>query len=265
MAPFVVGGNSAGAASLKLNKGLAALADVAAFAGGFGVLDGLTLSVSSGLTLAIAAGHALIMGVVEYPGGTSVLPDNTAHVYLWLKVDGTIEARTATTPASSSGICIGTCKTLAGVISNIDYAGVTFLMGGMPTRWTADLSKPADSPSSGFVFLTKTLGGDFLWDGDRYVSIPWFGRVAVAMADANQTLSQAQYSHRTIESTGALTAGRNVILPAIDGAEWVCVNSTTGGFAVTFKTGGTGIAVAAGKTAILRCDGTNILRVTADV
>lgn len=95
---------------------------------------------------------------------------------------------------------------------------------------------------------------------------PSFGRLALAMSDANTTLTNVQYNNRHLTFTGTLTAGRNIVVPLTDGAEWVIYNNTTGGFAVTvIGATGTGIAVAATKTAIVRCDGTNILRVTADV
>lgn len=95
---------------------------------------------------------------------------------------------------------------------------------------------------------------------------PGFGRLALAMSDANTTLTNVQYNNRTLSFTGTLTAGRNIVVPLTDGAEWVIYNNTTGGFALTvIGASGTGIAVAATKTAIVRCDGTNILRVTADV
>lgn len=92
------------------------------------------------------------------------------------------------------------------------------------------------------------------------------GRAAVAMPDANYTGLAAEYQNRHVVLTGTLTAGRNYVVPLTDGAEWVVYNNTTGGFAVTvIGATGTGIAIGAGKTAIVRCDGTNVLRVTADV
>jgi hypothetical protein len=48
---------------------------------------------------------------------------------------------------------------------------------------------------------------------------------------------------------------------------WTCVNATSNAFSVTFGvTGGSGIVVAQGKTAICRTDETeaNMIRVTAD-
>lgn len=59
--------------------------------------------------------------------------------------------------------------------------------------------------------------------------------------------------------TGTLTAARNVVCPT-QPKQYVVVNATTGGYAITLKTtAGTGISVAAGTSAMLRCDGTNVI------
>jgi hypothetical protein len=48
--------------------------------------------------------------------------------------------------------------------------------------------------------------------------------------------------------------------------QWTVFNGTTGGFGVQFiGATGTGITVAAGKRAIVYSDGTNVVRVTADI
>lgn len=84
------------------------------------------------------------------------------------------------------------------------------------------------------------------------------------MTDANYTLSTANGStdearNMMVNMTGALTAGRNVVCPTAEKL-YVFRNATTGGFSLTLKTsGGTGIVVASGNTAILYCDGTNVL------
>lgn len=94
-----------------------------------------------------------------------------------------------------------------------------------------------------------------------------FGRVVVAVTDADKTLSdgQAQSGDIIEVATGTYTAGRNVILPTVNGLLFVVFNNQAGAFAATFKTSaGTGIAVAQTKKAIIYCDGTNYVRVTAD-
>lgn len=92
-----------------------------------------------------------------------------------------------------------------------------------------------------------------------------YGRATQAMADANKTLTQDQALCASVELTGALTALRDVIVPTVRRVYTVFAN-VTGGFGVRVKTsGGTGITVADAKRAIVECDGTNVVRVTADV
>jgi len=91
-----------------------------------------------------------------------------------------------------------------------------------------------------------------------------YGRFTLAMADANQTLTYEQAMCESMELTGALTALRDVVVPAIP-RDWKVFANTTGGFGVRIKTAaGTGITIADGKRAIVECDGTNVVRVTPD-
>jgi hypothetical protein len=89
------------------------------------------------------------------------------------------------------------------------------------------------------------------------------GYVAVTVTDgADTTLttvngSTDQSRNMTINLTGALTATRNVICPAIEKV-YVVRNSTTGGFAVTFKVSGqTGVSIPNGATYLIYVDGTD--------
>lgn len=98
---------------------------------------------------------------------------------------------------------------------------------------------------------------------------PWVklapGRLALAMADANKTLTHAQALVDSLELTGALTALRDVVVPLAHRTRTIFAN-TTGGFGVrVIGATGTGITVADGKRAIVECDGVNVVRVTADV
>lgn len=92
-----------------------------------------------------------------------------------------------------------------------------------------------------------------------------YGRFTLAMADANKTLTYEQAMCESMELTGALTALRDVIVPTVPRSYIVYAN-TSGGFGVRVKTSaGTGITVADTKRAIVECDGTNVVRVSADV
>lgn len=91
-----------------------------------------------------------------------------------------------------------------------------------------------------------------------------YSKITQAMADANQTATYEQAMAESHTLTGALTALRDWIVPAVPRVYIIFAN-VTGGFGVRVKTsGGSGITVADGKRAIVECDGTNVVRVTAD-
>lgn len=79
---------------------------------------------------------------------------------------------------------------------------------------------------------------------------------------ADLTLAAADYNCGIITFASADQAA-NAIFPATAGKVWLVYNGS--GQAITCKAAGqTGIAVANTKTAILRANGTDIVRVTAD-
>lgn len=85
-------------------------------------------------------------------------------------------------------------------------------------------------------------------------------------SDADVTLGADVHSSEIINMTDSgvvLTTGRNVVLPTQKRA-WVVANATAQ--ILTFKTaGGTGVAIPAGFTATVYCNGTNILLATPTV
>ena len=130
-----------------------------------------------------------------------------------------------------------------------------FLEGGVPIY----------SESGTLIWLRNTVALGALFDGSvgaRNSSVNDTSSVTVTSADV--TASGNNVVARYLTTTGALTGNRNVILPTNWGG--VVYNNNTGGFTTTFKTsGGSGIAVAQTKRAYLMGDGTNIVRVSADV
>jgi len=89
-------------------------------------------------------------------------------------------------------------------------------------------------------------------------------RASVAVTSADVTLTESQARCGYLTTTGVLTGNRSVIVPN-DWQGFVYCNNT-GAFTTTVKTsGGAGVVVAQGKRAILFADGTNVVRVTADV
>lgn len=92
-----------------------------------------------------------------------------------------------------------------------------------------------------------------------------YGRVAIASGNANVTLTYPQAMCESIEMSGALTAKRDLIVPAVPRDYRVFAN-TTGGFGIrVISTSGTGVDVADGKRCIVEFDGTNVVRITPDV
>jgi len=81
---------------------------------------------------------------------------------------------------------------------------------------------------------------------------------------ANPKPQQWQHAGFILTDTGVvLTTGRNVVLPNTEKKRYYLVNQTAQ--TLTLKTSaGTGIAVATNKAACLYCDGTNVIRLTAD-
>lgn len=99
----------------------------------------------------------------------------------------------------------------------------------------------------------------------RTTWMPLTGKLVKAMADANQTLTAAEARNQIIETTGALTALRDILVP-LGAQQWTVFANVSGGFGVrVIGATGTGVTVADGKRAIVYADGTNIVRVTADV
>lgn len=89
------------------------------------------------------------------------------------------------------------------------------------------------------------------------------GVAAITMSDADYTLTVAdgatdQSRKAVLVMAGTLSQARNVICPSSQKV-YIVKNTTTGGFAITIKTsGGTGVSVPNGTTALVYCDGTNV-------
>jgi len=143
-----------------------------------------------------------------------------------------------------------------GSILNIDglVVIVSFPPGGYPVTHVLD----AQNNAVKFSGQVQGNGVPFAWARYPY-QMP-------ADADVNPLPTAAvQVRRLVVTSAVALTANRNLVVPTVVG-EWYVTNSTTGGQTITIKTAaGTGIAIANGKTALVECDGVNVLRLTADV
>lgn len=91
-----------------------------------------------------------------------------------------------------------------------------------------------------------------------------YGIATQAMADSNQTITQALALCDSLITTGALTAQRNLVVPLVR-RRWTVRNNCTGFGVQVIGVSGTGIVIGVAKVADVECDGTNVLRITADV
>lgn len=130
----------------------------------------------------------------------------------------------------------------------------------MATSYTSSLRLAQPTPGE----LDGTWGAVVNNEITALVEAAVAGYASIALSDANYTLSTAngaadEARQAVLNFTGVLTAGRDVVVPAVSKV-YVVRNSTTGGFALTVKTsGGSGVAVPANTTRLLYCDGTNVL------
>jgi len=173
-------GDFGGTASSKLNRNGTQLDLTSRYGGGaYSVLYGLALGTGSGLNLAVGAGHASIDGIVEVPSNTTLtVPGSSARVHIWLQRDGTLTyVNNSLTPPVNPAAYLGSCVTGVSSITSVDDSGVLRLTSGLPVRSTADPMEPGDTPSASTMFLTKTLGGTYLWDGGRYLELVRVGTV----------------------------------------------------------------------------------------
>lgn len=130
----------------------------------------------------------------------------------------------------------------------------------MPSTYTSRLRlvKPATGE------LTNTWGDIFNQQFSDLIDAAIAGYLSIALSDLDITLTASngasdQSRNMLLRFTGALTAARNVIVPATNKLYFI-ENATTGGFALTVKTvAGTGVAVPAGYKAVVACDGTNVI------
>ncbi len=186
----------------------------------------------------------------------------------------------AASPSTLGGRRASACSLLTWA-----YYGGQILVDGVPTA-VANGTLSLSANSTCYVEMTRAGAISFNTSGFTAGRLPLYtivtgastvtsytdhrlphrffhGRFVQAMADANQVLTAAAARCDTIETTGALTAQRDLVVPAV-AARYTIRNRCTGNGVNVRTAGGAGVVVAATKTAIVECDGTDCFRVTAD-
>ena len=186
----------------------------------------------------------------------------------------------AVSPAATYGLKSATVSNLsislhggkviiAGVVTTIaDYTGT---LAASATSYveanpgTGAFSKNTVAYTPGYIKIGRAVAGasTFTWTDDRGPRLS--GTLAKTLpSDAAYTLTADEADNAVLSISGTLTAARDIVVPLVGKRQWTVYNGT--GQSLRFiGPSGTGITVATVKHAIVRSDGTNIVRVTADV
>jgi len=134
--------------------------------GGCSIYWGLDMQAVGGLTLLVNEGVGVSYGLVQAASSTVVLPSSST-CFIFLQ-NGALTYTTSTTPPSgNTPLYLGCAVTTSG-ISSLDQSGVIYNRNGSLWRETADTAAPQDSPPAGMSLYTKTLGGNFFWNGSEW-------------------------------------------------------------------------------------------------
>ena len=165
----------------------------------------------------------------------------------WIRING---VRTAVTAYSAT---LG-----ASTVSYIEANPTTGAVSKNTTGFTAGLW-PLHKITTGTATVTA-------WEDQRNAIPPITGLLARAFpSDANYTLTQAESACDIISITaGTISTTRDFIVPIAFPKVWTVINKTAQSVRIIGATG-TGITIATVKTATVMADGTNVVRLTADV
>lgn len=140
----------------------------------------------------------------------------------------------------------------------------TLLALGQPVTGTESGTWGDDVNNSITAYLDAAVAGTQTITSDANVTLSLTQGTSSATNIAqvgSGTTGSAQYA--IILCSGARTAARNIEVPS-SSREYIVINSTTGGFAVTIKGAATtGVSVAAGETAIVVWNGSDYIKVAS--
>jgi hypothetical protein len=179
--------------------------------------------------------------------------------------------------ATTSGLTLGYHGgkiTVNGVVTTI--ADGTLVMTASSTNYveanpvTGAVSKNTTSYTPGHWRIGRAVTGTgsiTTWYDDRYLCFGQQTRLQTKAfpSDANYTLTQPEADVDVISITaGTISTTRDFIVPIAFPKVWTVINKTAQSVRI-IGASGTGITIATVKTATVMADGTNVIRLTADV
>lgn len=188
LSPIVVGDKEA--LLTKTNAGLVAIEAAGRFpTGAAAVSSGCDLEPSGeGLAGGMSPGYVSLDVTLCFSSALEEGFPNDTRVFAWIQQSGDLYlgADQDDTPGVLAAF-LGSVVTSGGKWRTVDYSGRwTFARGsGLLYRRTADAGEPDDTPSATERHLTRTAGGLYLWEGDRYTQLD---DTTTSLSDALSTL-----------------------------------------------------------------------------
>jgi hypothetical protein len=179
--------------------------------------------------------------------------------------------------SNTSGLTLGYHGgkiTINGVVTTV--ASGTLSLTASATNYvevnpvTGVVSKNTSAYTPGYWRIGRAATGSAsitIWYDDRYLGFGQQTRLLTKAfpSDANYTLTQPEAEADVISITaGTITTTRDFIVPIAFPKTWTVINKTAQSVRIIGATG-TGITIATLKTATVMADGTNVVRLTADV
>ena len=179
--------------------------------------------------------------------------------------------------ATTTGLALGYHGgkiSVNGVVTVIDdgtlslTASVTNYVEAHPL--TGAVSKNSSAYTPGYWRIGRAVTGTAsitTWYDDRFLN---FGKQTWLLtkafpSDANYTLTQPEAEADVISITaGVISTTRDFIVPIIFPKIWTIINNTAQSVRI-IGASGTGITIATAKTATVMANGTDVIRLTADV
>jgi hypothetical protein len=213
---------------------------------------GATTSIANASALAgtglVAVGAQLrsAMPVTDFNSNYTFGVNDRALTYNWTGAAGTMVLPDPATVGNNW--FIGFRNSGSGSVS-LDPAGSVMIDGASTKTFNPGESALVISDGTNYFTLGYGKSAVFAFD---YTSI------AVAGTGV-YTLTGTELNRIAYDFTGVLTGNREIVVPTTVQQYWV-TNSTTGPYTLTVKTAaGTGIAITQGQSAILYCNGTNVV------
>jgi len=186
--------------------------------------------------------------VASYFSNTTLNSTNRASFIVWSGGVGTITLPSAAT-VGNNWFCM---------IRNGGTGILTVTPSGTDT--IDSLSSQQLQISNSFCVCSNGVGG-YSSFGLGQSSTFTYTQLVLAVTGGTTTLSSVQYANVIQEYTGTLTSNQIIVLPSTVQIYYMS-NLTSGAFSLTFKTSAVSAltyALASGTSAVIICDGTNVL------